>query len=90
MQQQQFKEFLGMNDTQDGSQPVGAAHYRAYLLRIWNGSQAGLHASLQDAKTGLRLGFSSLEELFAYLMDETERPDREQKDGVDHPVPPSS
>ena len=70
-----------MNDTQNGAEPAGAAHYRAYLLRIWNGHQAGWQASLQDAKTGLRLGFSSLEELFAYLMDETERTGRERKDG---------
>ena len=70
-----------MNDTQDGANLAGPAHYRVYLLRIWNGNQAGWQASLQDARIELRLGFSSLEELFAYLMDETERTDRERKDG---------
>jgi hypothetical protein len=42
----------------------------AYLLRLWRtGEQeeAVWRASLQDVRTGERVGFSGLEEAFAYL-----------------------
>jgi hypothetical protein len=45
--------------------------YRSYLLRLWQTSQAW-HASLDDPHTGKRLGFATLEQLFAYLMEVTE------------------
>ena len=55
------------------------ANYRAYLLRIWQageandaGSDAVWQASLQDATTNQRMGFASLEALFAFLMNELE------------------
>jgi hypothetical protein len=44
--------------------------YMAYLLRLWHtgpGESAGWHASLQDAQTGLRMGFASLDDAVAYL-----------------------
>jgi hypothetical protein len=43
-----------------------------YVLRLWK--TEGLHgsdwrASLENAETGNRIGFASLEQLFGYLMD---------------------
>ena len=49
-------------------------HYRAYLLRLWQVMHAGelvWRASLEDPRTGERLGFSSLERLIVFLKDET-------------------
>lgn len=49
--------------------------YRAYLLRLWcaEGADNGSwRASLEDSHTGERIGFASLEELFAFLMEESE------------------
>ena len=45
-------------------------HYRSYLLRLWgvqNGEVFVWRASLEDARTGERLGFAELEQLFAFL-----------------------
>ncbi len=50
------------------------ADYRSYLLRIWqaDGSAAsGWRASLEDPRTGERVGFANLEQLFAFLMQGT-------------------
>ena len=49
-------------------------HRCSYLLRLWCTDELrGFHwqASLEIPKTGERIGFASLEELFAYLMDLT-------------------
>jgi hypothetical protein len=51
--------------------------YRAYLLRLWLADLettgiAGWRASLEDSSTGERLGFASLEQLFAFLLTLTE------------------
>jgi hypothetical protein len=49
--------------------------YQSYLLRLWrvdSGAHSTWRASLDDPRTGKRLGFASLEQLFAFLMDETE------------------
>jgi hypothetical protein len=47
-------------------------HYLAFLLRLWPGTAGqaggGCRATLEDARTGERLGFASLEQLFAHLM----------------------
>ena len=53
-------------------------NYHAYLLRIWpeapgRGLPDGWRASLEDARTGERLGFSCLEHLFAYLLQLAEQ-----------------
>jgi hypothetical protein len=51
-------------------------HRRSYLLRLWCAGepQAGnWQASLEDPFTGERVGFSSLEQLFAYLIELSER-----------------
>ncbi len=45
--------------------------YYSFLLRVWQTPQ-GWRASLDDTPTGRRLGFASLEQLFAHLMQLTE------------------
>jgi hypothetical protein len=45
-------------------------HYFSYLLRLWlpgDEGEVSWHASLDDPRTGERLGFPSLEALFDYL-----------------------
>jgi len=47
----------------------------SYILRLWctEGTETtNWHASLEDPFTRERLGFSSLEQLFAFLMDLSE------------------
>ena len=47
---------------------------RSYVLRLWRADQPedrNWQASLETPETGERIGFASLEELFAYLMDLT-------------------
>ena len=53
------------------------AIYQAYLLRLWLAdkeatSTAEWRVSLEDPHTGKRLGFASLEHLFAFLLTFTE------------------
>jgi len=48
--------------------------YLAYLLRLWQVKVHGKttwRASLESSLTGERLGFASLDELFAYLQRQT-------------------
>ena len=49
--------------------------YLAYLLRVWHVSghdgSPGWRASLEDVHTGARQGFGSLEQLLAFLFEET-------------------
>lgn len=56
--------------------PSKPFHYHAYLLRIWHAQGADENvtwqASLQDAATRQRIGFASLEGLFAFLLNEIE------------------
>jgi hypothetical protein len=50
--------------------------YRSYLLRLWHtpGARGGAwRASLEDPHTGIRIGFSSVERLHTFLLDQTER-----------------
>ncbi len=48
--------------------------YRSYLLRLWRceSPDQSWRASLEDSRTGQRIGFATLEQLFAFLMDEVE------------------
>jgi len=49
---------------------------RSYILRLWCAGEpqaAEWHASLEDPSTKERYGFSSLEELFVFLMELSER-----------------
>ena len=51
-------------------------HRRSYILRLWCAGepQAGnWHASLEDPSTKERFGFANLEQLFAFLMELSER-----------------
>jgi hypothetical protein len=44
----------------------------SYLLRLWRTGEPDVflwHASLEIPETGKRIGFASLEQLLAYLMD---------------------
>ena len=48
---------------------------RSYILRLWCAGEpqtADWHASLEDPSTRERFGFSSLEQLFAFLMETSE------------------
>lgn len=48
--------------------------YMAYLLRLWqvgDGEQVGWRASLENAHTGKRQGFASLNEMFAFVRRQT-------------------
>jgi hypothetical protein len=47
--------------------------YHAFLLRLWPELPDGWRATLEDARTGQRLGFASLEQLFAHLLHLAER-----------------
>jgi hypothetical protein len=47
--------------------------YYSYLLRLWlpgDEGEVSWRASLDDPRTGERLGFSSLEALFIYLQEQ--------------------
>jgi hypothetical protein len=49
----------------------------AYLLRLWradNGTEAIWRASLQDVRTGERLGFAGLDEALVFLRQQVEPP----------------
>ena len=67
------------------------AIYQAYLLRLWVADSeatgtAGWRASLEDSHTGERLGFASLEQLFAFLIALTEDKKRQTPaSDNDHP-----
>ncbi len=53
--------------------------YQSFLLRLWRPPEGDCcwRASLEDARSGRRIGFPGLEELFAFLMQETESDDHE-------------
>jgi hypothetical protein len=49
--------------------------YRAYLLRLWwanHNGQAGWRASLEEPHTGVRHGFATLDQLFAFLKEQVD------------------
>ena len=59
--------------TDEDHQPIRS---RSYILRLWRADEpqmADWHASLEDPSTKERFGFSSLEQLFAFLMETSER-----------------
>jgi hypothetical protein len=52
------------------NQSTKPPHYSSYLLRIWHaeeGEPQGWRVSLQNLGTGERLGFATLESLFAFF-----------------------
>jgi hypothetical protein len=49
-------------------------HYTSYILRLWqvsNDEQPVWHASLEDPLSGQRTAFATLDDLCAFLKDET-------------------
>ena len=57
-----------------GTQPP---RYLAYLVRLWQVQDRGVfvwRASLEDAHTGERHGFSDVKLLFAFLAEQTAGP----------------
>jgi hypothetical protein len=52
---------------------------RLYLLRLWRAEPHAecWRAVLQDPRTGQRIGFATLEQLFAFLMEQAERDSKE-------------
>jgi hypothetical protein len=62
-------------ESKQGKHDESSALYHSYLLRLWCTEQAERgcwRASLEDSHTGERIGFASLEELFALLMEQVE------------------
>jgi hypothetical protein len=62
-----------MRPTHEYQQPNRS---RSYILRLWCADEpqaAEWHASLEDPSTRERFGFSSLEQVFAFLMEQSER-----------------
>ncbi len=54
------------------SDPHKGVTYQSYLLRLWRVDQSGSgnwRASLEDPRTGERVGFANLEDLFVFLME---------------------
>jgi len=59
--------------TDGNQQPIRS---RSYILRLWcvdEPQTAEWHASLEDPSTKERFGFASLEQLFVFLMELSER-----------------
>lgn len=52
--------------------------HRVYLLRMWRAKSRdpGWRASLEEPRSGQRIGFASLEQLFAFLMEQAERDEK--------------
>ncbi len=48
----------------------------SYILLLWRADEreaSNWHASLEDTSTGERFGFASLEQLFVFLMEQSEK-----------------
>jgi len=59
--------------THEIQQPIRS---RSYILRLWRADEppaAEWHASLEDPSTKERFGFSNLEQLFVFLMEQSEK-----------------
>ena len=57
----------------ENQQPIRS---RSYILRLWCADEppaAEWHASLEDPATKERFGFSNLEQLFVFLMEQSEK-----------------
>ena len=57
--------------------------YLAFMLRLWqvrDNGEMSWRASLEDARTGARRGFASLEMLVAFLREETRAEDDQYVD----------
>jgi hypothetical protein len=59
--------------SRQGRQPASSP---SFILRLWRADEqeaGNWHASLEEPSTGERFGFASLEQLFAFLMELSER-----------------
>ena len=67
---------------------------RSYLLRLWAtgvADQQVWRASLEDVQSGERRGFANLEQLFVFLMEQTEhRGDAPDAQSTAEPAPTGS
>jgi hypothetical protein len=66
-----------------------ANRYQAFLLRLWR-EKSGWRATVEDARWGGRLGFASLEQLFAHLLQLGEASGKALTDGPDAHPPTNS
>ena len=66
----------------------------SYLVRLWATGAAGQpvwRASLEDVQSGERRGFANLEQLFVFLMEQTEhRGDAPDAQSTAEPAPTGS
>ena len=56
--------------------------YLSYLLRLWKASDGEVlvwRASLKSSRTGEKVGFASLEELFEFLQTKTDSQSRVER-----------
>ena len=62
-----------MSNASKGTQ--GRRHYLSYLLRLWrpNADRTVWRASLENSRGGEPIGFASLEALFAFLREQTDK-----------------
>jgi hypothetical protein len=60
--------------------------YIAFMLRLWKARDDNecWRASLEDVRTGEKRGFTSVEDLFAYLRLSTESSEKDAKDLANH------
>jgi hypothetical protein len=61
-----------MNEQNEHREEVKVAGEQRYVLRMWPAGETW-QASLQEVKSGQRIGFSNLEGLFTFLMDAAEK-----------------
>jgi hypothetical protein len=64
--------------------------YLSYLLRLWyvtSDPQTGWRASLQDAQTGKRIGFATLDDLFRYILEQCQVQPEEDERGPSAKMP---
>jgi hypothetical protein len=56
-------------------------NYLSYLLRLWrvSGERSVWRASLESPHTGERIGFASLDALFAFLREQTNNNTEEER-----------
>ncbi|MBN1640921.1 MAG: hypothetical protein JXA09_06775 [Anaerolineae bacterium] len=62
----------------------GQRHALAYVLRLWrvsDGERAIWRASLQDVRSGERVGFAGLDEAMAYLQQQIGAPSEVEHSG---------
>jgi hypothetical protein len=75
---------LGWNQMNNSTLAAGKQSH-VYILRLWHAEapDSSWRASLENPRTGERIGFESLERLFAFLMERTERDTNIKQGGKD-------